>query len=166
MMQKNIDFISMDVTLIEWLCENLKRAPAGSEELLASLTKLQHGNAASLMLEVDETGTPPSSVREDETLHCGDLEIAIKSRKVKRGKTNISLTPKEFDILCFLARSQGEVFTKEQIYRAVWGDEYWFDDSNIMAFIRKLRQKIEPDPAAPQYILTVWGVGYQFSDAV
>ena len=67
---------------------------------------------------------------------------------------------KEFDILYFLAQNRGEVFTKEQIYRAVWEDDYLLDDSNIMAFIRKLRKKIEPDPDAPKYILTIWGIGY------
>lgn len=77
---------------------------------------------------------------------------------------NVSLTPKEFDILWFLAQNRGEVFTKEQIYRAVWSDNYLLDDSNIMAFIRKLRKKIEPDPDAPRYILTLWGIGYKFND--
>ena len=72
--------------------------------------------------------------------------------------------PKEFDILWFLAQNRGEVFTKEQIYRAVWSDNYLLDDSNIMAFIRKLRKKIEPDPDAPRYILTLWGIGYKFND--
>ena len=58
----------------------------------------------------------------------------------------------------------GEVFTKEQIYQAVWESDYLLDDSNIMAFIRKLRKKIEPNPDAPEYILTIWGIGYKFND--
>ena len=53
---------------------------------------------------------------------------------------------------------------QEQIYRAVWAEDYLLDDSNIMAFIRKLRKKIEPDPDAPKYILTIWGIGYKFND--
>ena len=68
------------------------------------------------------------------------------------------------DILYFLARNRGEVFTKEQIYQAVWERDYLLDDSNIMAFIRKLRKKIEPNPDAPEYILTIWGIGYKFND--
>ena len=56
------------------------------------------------------------------------------------------------------------LFTKEQIYRAVWSEDYLLDDSNIMAFIRKLRKKIEPDPDAPKYILTIWGIGYKMND--
>ena len=94
----------------------------------------------------------------------GELEIHPKSRKVLQKGSEISLTPKEFDILYFLAQNRGEVFTKEQIYRAVWEDDYLLDDSNIMAFIRKLRKKIEPDPDAPTYILTIWGIGYKFND--
>lgn len=78
--------------------------------------------------------------------------------------SEISLIPKEFDILYFLAQNQGKVFTKEQIYRAVWADDYLWDDSNIMAFIRKFRKKIEPDPDAPKYVLTIWGIGYIFND--
>lgn len=63
-----------------------------------------------------------------------------------------------------LAQNPGIVFTKDQIYRAVWENEYLMDASNIMAFIRKLRKKIEPNPDAPEYILTVWGIGYKFTD--
>ena len=78
----------------------------------------------------------------------------------------VSLTPKEFEILYFLAQNRGEVFTKEQIYKAVWSENYLLDDSNIMAFIRKLRKKIEPNPDEPKYILTIWGIWYKFNDRV
>lgn len=81
-------------------------------------------------------------------------------------KELVSLTPKEFDILYFLAENRGEVFTKEQIYKAVWSENYLLDDSNIMAFIRKLRKKIEPNPDEPKFILTIWGIGYKFNDKV
>ena len=78
--------------------------------------------------------------------------------------TPVSLTPKEFDILAFLANNRGTVFSKEEIYRAVWQDEYLLDDSNIMAFVRKIRKKIEPEPDNPRYLLTVWGVGYKIAE--
>ena len=102
----------------------------------------------------------------ENTICCGDLVIDAWARKVKREGTEIALTPKEFDILYFLARNRGQVFTKEQIYQAVWESDYLLDDSNIMAFIRKLRKKIEPNPDAPEYILTIWGIGYKFSDGL
>ena len=99
-----------------------------------------------------------------DVIHCGALSIDLRLRRVIRDGKEIALTPKEFDILYFLARNRGEVFTKEQIYQAVWESDYLLDDSNIMAFIRKLRKKIEPNPDAPEYILTIWGIGYKFND--
>lgn len=99
-----------------------------------------------------------------ESIVVGELEISPKNRKVILQGKEISLTPKEFDILYFLVENRGEVFTKEQIYKAVWEEDYLMDDSNIMAFIRKLRKKIEPNPDSPQYILTIWGIGYKFTN--
>ena len=75
----------------------------------------------------------------------------------------IYLTAKEFDLLYFLYSHKGQVFTKEQLYEKVWGYEDIADGKNLTSFIRKLRIKIEPDPSNPQYIMTVWGVGYKFS---
>ena len=103
-----------------------------------------------------------------ETDTIGGFNSMIEKQKKENGEAmiskEVSLTPKEFDILYFLAQNRGEVFTKEQIYRAVWSEDYLLDDSNIMAFIRKLRKKIEPDPDAPKYILTIWGIGYKMND--
>ncbi|HDJ1467781.1 TPA: winged helix-turn-helix domain-containing protein [Clostridioides difficile] len=75
------------------------------------------------------------------------------------------LTSKEFDLLYFLYLHKGQVFTKEQLYEHVWGFENMpLNTSNLPSFIRKLRKKIEPDPDNPIYIITVWGVGYKFSE--
>ncbi len=76
----------------------------------------------------------------------------------------IYLTAKEFDLLYFLYSHKGQVFTKEQIYENVWGYDNMPDASNLSSFIRKLRLKIEPTPDKPRYIITVWGVGYKFSE--
>ena len=121
------------------------------------------GEVASLLLSASGEAEAPALVPPD-GMRIGELEISPKSRRVVMGGAEVSLTPKEFDILYFLAQNRGEVFTKEQIYRAVWSKDYLLDDSNIMAFIRKLRKKIEPDPDAPKYILTIWGIGYKFND--
>ena len=86
-----------------------------------------------------------------------------RRRWVFAGK-EVQLTPKELDIVFLLAQNPGKGFTKEQLYQAVWMEPYYTADSNIMAFIRKLRKKIEPNPDAPQYILTIWGIGYKFND--
>lgn len=78
--------------------------------------------------------------------------------------TPIYLTAKEFDLLYFLFCHKGQVFTKEQLYENIWGFNNAPVGSNLTSFIRKLRKKIEPFPDNPQYILTVWGVGYKFSE--
>lgn len=76
----------------------------------------------------------------------------------------VYLTAKEFDLLHFLMLHKGQVFTKEQLYEKVWGYEDVIDGRNLTSFIRKLRKKIEPTPDNPQYIITVWGVGYKFNE--
>ena len=91
---------------------------------------------------------------ENNMILMGYLAFFDAPKKTAMGQA-VSLTPKEFDILYFLAENRGEVFTKEQIYKAVWSENYLLDDSNIMAFIRKLRKKIEPNPDEPKFILTI-----------
>ncbi len=163
-MKKNIGFVSLDFSLAKWLSEKLRISAPDTpvtKELLDGMMDLMEGRATSLMLEIGERD---NTVTANDILHCGALTIDLRLRRVKREEMEIALTPKEFDILYFLARNRGEVFTKEQIYQAVWENDYLLDDSNIMAFIRKLRKKIEPNPDAPEYILTIWGIGYKFND--
>ena len=134
-----------------------------AEDLLSGIRDMLSGEVSSLLLGASDDAEAPASVLSD-GMQLGDLELYPKSRKVIMQGVEVSLTPKEFDILYFLAQNRGEVFTKEQIYQAVWASDYLMDDSNIMAFIRKLRKKIEPNPDAPKYILTIWGIGYKFND--
>ncbi len=156
-MKKHIGFVNIDVSTASWLKENL---PCGT--LKSEIQNLINGDYSSLMLEIEEG----CDVQMSGVLRIGALLIDERGRRVLRDDDEVSLTPKEFDILLFLAKNRGEVFTKEQIYQAVWKDDFLMDDSNIMAFIRKLRKKIEPNPDAPEYILTIWGVGYKFTDHI
>ncbi|MDD3795711.1 MAG: response regulator transcription factor [Lachnospiraceae bacterium] len=94
------------------------------------------------------------------------LSIDLDRHTVSTAQETLLLPPKEFDILLFCAKHQGKILTKQQIYEAVWGEPYVYDDSNIMAIISRLRKKIEPDPAIPTYIQTVKGIGYQFNTEV
>lgn len=180
-MKKNIGFISIDSSLAVWLYEKIRlSAPntGGAGELEEGLAELISGETSSLMLEIGgeekendkgihkESHGKNRALLSDDAISCGDLTVYGRNRKVVRDGEEISLTPKEFDILYFLVRNRGEVFTKEQIYQAVWENDYMLDDSNIMAFIRKLRKKIEPNPDAPEYILTIWGIGYKFNDRI
>ncbi len=164
-MKKNINFISMDSVLQEWLLQKLIKEPPESDsakELLSGIYDMISGDVNSLLLSTSKDGELPALISDE--IRIGEMTINSKSRRVVRSGEEISLTPKEFDILYFLAENRGEVFTKEQIYKAVWSENYLLDDSNIMAFIRKLRKKIEPNPDEPKYILTIWGIGYKFND--
>jgi DNA-binding response OmpR family regulator len=94
------------------------------------------------------------------------LTIDFNSRSIVTINGEYELPPKEFDLLLFLAKNQGKILTKQQIYEKVWGEEYVYDDSNIMAIISRLRKKIEENPGSPKYIQTVKGIGYRFSKEV
>ncbi len=98
-------------------------------------------------------------------LEHGSLVIDPKNRTVKRDGENIDLTNYKFEILYLLAKSPGQVFSKEQIYNQVWKTPFYGAQENVMSLIRRIRKKIEPDPAKPIFILTEWGVGYKFNNA-
>lgn len=166
-MKKKIGFVSMDSVLAKWLLEKLIQEPPESDcaaDLLSGMHDMLSGEATSLLLSTSKEAE--SSLPPYDEIRIGELEVYPKSRRVRMQGAEVSLTPKEFEILYFLAQNRGEVFTKEQIYKAVWSENYLLDDSNIMAFIRKLRKKIEPNPDEPKYILTIWGIGYKFNDGV
>ncbi len=97
-------------------------------------------------------------------LKAGDLNVDPARRKVTRGKKEINLTTKEFDLLYLLAINQGIVFTRERLLERVWGYDYAGDTRTVDVHLRHLREKLEKDPAQPVYLLTVWGVGYKFAE--
>ncbi len=98
-------------------------------------------------------------------LEHGSLVIDPGTRTVKRDDENIELTNYEFEILYLLAKNPGQVFSKEQIYNQVWKTPFYGAQENVMSLIRRIRKKIEPNPAKPIFILTEWGVGYKFNNA-
>ena len=156
-----IDIVKIDKSIISRLKLQLSSfKDAASQELKKAFVNLESGVSENLIISLDESNSSAAN----SAIECNDLKIDAVTRRVTRGEKDISLTPKEFDILWLLASNMGEVFTKEQIYQAVWEDKYMLDSSNIMAFIRKLRKKIEPNPDAPIYIITIWGIGYKFTD--
>ena len=91
-----------------------------------------------------------------------DLTIDLKKYIIVIGGEEVPLTAKEFELLKFLAAHNEQVFTKTQLFRNVWESDYIEDDNTVMVHIRKLRKKIEVDPSNPQFIQTVWGIGYKF----
>ena len=98
----------------------------------------------------------------DERLAFGDVELDAASREVRRAGEPLRLTAKEFDLLWFLARHPGRVFSRDQLMNSVWGYEAALDTGTVTVHMRRLRAKIERDPAAPRHLETVWGVGYRF----
>lgn len=91
-----------------------------------------------------------------------DLVIDRTLHQVTIHGENISLTPREFAILDLMASHPGQVFSIEQIYEKVWKEPFWEGNNNtVMVHIRKIREKIEKNPRKPQYLKTVWGVGYK-----
>ena len=127
---KRVNFVSLDFLTLQWFCNTLQTQhpqTQAAKELYDALEALYAGKSDSLMLELGVAIPEAAST----SLVCGNLLIDSKSRRVIRDGAEIQLTPKEFDILYFLARNRGEVFTKEQIYQAVWAEEYYTADSNI-----------------------------------
>ena len=101
-----------------------------------------------------------------QTFEFDGLVIDLNNRSVHGVNGDFELPPKEFDLLLLLAKNQGKILTKQQIYETVWGEDYVYDDSNIMAIISRLRKKIEENPGNPRYIQTVKGIGYRFNREV
>lgn len=94
-------------------------------------------------------------------IEIDDLIINVDTHEVNIRGENIKLTPKEFDILECLARNRGMVFSVEKLYETVWKGDFIISDTSVVVHIANLRQKIEIDSKSPQYIKTVWGVGYK-----
>jgi two-component system, OmpR family, response regulator len=106
----------------------------------------------------------PAPDSDEEPLERGDLRIDFAKRQTELGGDPVILTYVEFEILSTLARSPGRVFTRDMLLDRVWGDSSYRDPRTIDVHIRHLREKIEPDPKTPEYLLTVRGVGYRFKD--
>jgi DNA-binding response OmpR family regulator len=98
-----------------------------------------------------------------ERVAVGSLEIDLKTREVKVGGSSVELTPTEFDLLAFLARHPGQVFTRLQLLREVQGYTYDSFARTVDTHVKNLRRKIEEDPKEPRFLLTVHGVGYRFA---
>ena len=125
--------------------------PFGVEELLARVRAALRRSGSS------GKGTLPPYVYED-------LEIDFGARRVRRAGDDVSLTPKEYDVLAYLARNAGKVVTHRQILQTVWGPEYGEEADYVWTYVRRIRRKLERDPEQPRYLLTEAGVGYRMPE--
>ena len=103
-----------------------------------------------------------SNVEENKVIEIRGLKIDTTARRVWVNGEEKSFTTKEFDLLTFLAGHPNHVYTKEQLFREIWDMESIGDIATVTVHIKKIREKIEYDTSHPQYIETIWGVGYRF----
>jgi two-component system alkaline phosphatase synthesis response regulator PhoP len=104
------------------------------------------------------------SLHQPGILRASDLEIDLEGHRLSRGGTPVKLSRIEFNLLAILAQHPGQTFTRAQLLDRLHGIAFDGYDRSIDAHIKNLRHKLEPDPAEPRYVLTVYGIGYQFND--
>ena len=97
----------------------------------------------------------------ENVFRTGGLVVDDDKKQVTVDGENIRLTPMEFNILCFLVRNAGKVYSIEQIYESIWNEEAIEVDNTVAVHIRHIREKIEINPKDPQYLKVVWGIGYK-----
>jgi DNA-binding response OmpR family regulator len=106
-----------------------------------------------VLRRASRNGAAPTALR------FGDLIIDLAAHEVSLGDRPVRLTAREFDLLRVFADHPRQVLERDQLFELMWGS--WGDRSAVSVYIRKLREKLEPDPASPRMLVTVWGVGYR-----
>ncbi|MDI6453169.1 response regulator transcription factor [Mariniplasma sp. M4Ah] len=106
--------------------------------------------------------TKDTEIKEKYTI--SNLEINFNNYEVKKNDKLVDLTLKEYEILKLLVTHPEQTFSKQQMYRSVWGEEYYYNDNVINVHIRRLREKIEDDPSNPKIVITMWGFGYKLGE--
>ncbi len=108
-------------------------------------------------------GTAAQQKKDEDRVVRGGITLDLAERSAFRDGARVELTAKEFDLMALLMRNPGRVYSRENLLNLVWGYEYIGEFRTVDVHIRRLREKLEPDPANPEYIMTKWGVGYYFS---
>ena len=103
-----------------------------------------------------------SNMKENDIVEIRGIKIDKTARRVWVNGEERNFTTKEFDLLTFLAENPNHVFTKEELFREIWDMESIGDIATVTVHIKKIREKVEQDTSKPQYIETIWGVGYRF----
>ncbi|HLZ61579.1 MAG TPA: response regulator transcription factor [Ktedonosporobacter sp.] len=145
-----LDAESDKVSALDLGADDYLTKPFGVEELLARVR-------AVLRRTQGETVPLTSGIK-----HFGDLEIDLAGHIVRQRGVQVRLSPTEFTLLKQLVTNAGKMLTHRQLLQSVWGPEYGGESEYLRVYINRLRQKLEPDPANPRYIVTEPGVGYRF----
>jgi DNA-binding response OmpR family regulator len=163
------------------VCRRLRRSDPDLPVVMLTALGDETDRVVGLSLGADDYITKPFSPRElvlrvqsvlrrasrpaestpAETLRDGDLVVDVARRAVRLGGKEVALTVREFDLLVFLMRNPGRAYRRGELLEAVWGWTFG-DQSTVTVHMRRLREKIEVDPASPRRIVTVWGVGYRY----
>jgi DNA-binding response OmpR family regulator len=107
---------------------------------------------------------PSESGESRELISCAHISLDEKRRSAFKNGEEVVMTMKEFDLILFLMKNPGKVYSRESLLDLVWGYDYLGDTRTVDVHIRRLREKLELDPAQPRHIITKWGVGYYFAD--
>jgi DNA-binding response OmpR family regulator len=191
-LSKPYDLIILDLILPKVdgleICRQVRAASICTSILMLSSRASELDRVLGLEIGADDYLTKPFSIREllarvkalfrrveslqsaasqksQKMIQAGGLIVDADKRKVTLRGNPVPLTAKEFDVLLHFARHPGRVYTRMELLNLVWGYRYDGYEHTVNSHINRLRAKIEEDPAKPRYILTVWGVGYKFSDS-
>jgi DNA-binding response OmpR family regulator len=186
------DLIILDLMLPKMegleLCRRLRSRPDYTPILMLTARSSEVDRVIGLEMGADDYLTKPFSIREliarvkalfrrvealqsapspteRKIIRAQDLSIDVEKRRVTADGKPIDLTAKEFDLLLQFAQHPGRVYTRSQLLDLVWGYGHEGYEHTVNSHINRLRAKIEKDPARPLYILTVWGIGYKFSES-
>jgi len=187
----NYDLIILDLMLPEidgiQVCRECRAQNINTPILMLTAKSSELDRVLGLEIGADDYLTKPFSIRElmarvnaifrradsmvksttepeSDELVIGKLVLDSSRRNVDFDGHNIELTAKEFDLLWYFAHNPGRVFTRTQLLDRIWGYSHDGYEHTVNSHINRLRSKFEKDPANPEYILTVWGVGYKFFD--
>jgi two-component system alkaline phosphatase synthesis response regulator PhoP len=187
----NFDLIVLDIMLPKVdgleICKEVRRKDIYTPILMLTSKSEEMDKVLGLEVGADDYLTKPFSIREfiarakailrridaiqkeignEKDISVSELTIEGSKRRVTLRGERIDLTPKEFDLLLFLASHPGKTYTREQLLNLLWGYQYDGYEHTVNSHINRLRSKIEPDISNPKYILTSWGVGYRFNEEI
>jgi len=187
------DLIILDLMLPELdgleICKSLRAASDYTPILMLTAKSSEVDRVVGLEIGADDYLTKPFSIQElmarvkailrrveimkgagdtndGDLVEAGELTIDLSRRTVTESGTPVHLTAREFDLLYHFVKNPGRVYTRAQLLDQVWGYGYEGYEHTVNSHINRLRGKIEEDPAKPRYILTVWGVGYKFTETL
>jgi DNA-binding response OmpR family regulator len=163
---KGVEFPVMMLTARSTELDRVLGLELGADDYLTKpFSSLELAARVRALLRRSERHSQSQSVPAQEVLQVHSLNINRLQRCVRRGEIEIELTAREFDLLWFFASNPGRVFNRSELLDKVWGYGHEGYEHTVNSHINRLRAKIERDPASPELLLTVWGVGYKFSES-